>query len=412
MGIRAALALTLALAGSTGALASPEFIAALAGAPALSAARHRLDAAQTRAGARGRLADLELEAMGTSLRDPGVGGRREAYELTLRQPLPRPRERASDRALGATATRIAEAELALTTADLAATVAGLLAEATAARERAAVNRGQAARLDTALGGLDPRLTVGGSPVLIERLALQSRRAALRLAAVEDERAAADAEAEARARLGLGPEAPLPAFAGPDPASIQPAETAVAALARARADDAEAGARFARASASPATAVGLRMERERMGSGFLNGVGLVFSTDLPSRRASAARAEARAAAAEREAAQADEGASRLLARADLDRAARAAAFAEESRRLAAEITGRLEAEHEAVNRAFAAARPGQESALLHALDVLDRTTAARLQVIAADAALRASQATLWRHVSPAQLLAVPAREPKP
>ncbi len=409
---RAALALTLALAGPAGAVAPPEFAATLAGAPALAAARHRLEAAQARAGVRGRLADLELEAMGTSLRDPGAGGRREAYELTLRQPLPRPRERASDRALGATAIRLAEADLALAAADLAATVAGLLAEATAARERAAVNLGQAARLETALGGLEARLTAGGPAVLVERLALQSRRTALRLAAAEEGRKAADAEAEARARFGLAPADPLPAFAAPAAATIQPAETAAAAFARARAEDAEAGARFARANASPATAIGLRMERERMGSGFLNGVGLVFSTDLPSRRAGAARAEARAAAAERAAAQVDEGASQLLARADLDRAARAAAFAEEARRLALEITGRLEAEHEAVNRAFAATRPGQDSALLHALDILDRTTAARLQLIAAEADLRASQAALWRHAPPAQLLAALTRGPAP
>lgn len=409
---RAALALTLALAGPAGAVAQPEFAAALAGAPALAAARHRLEAAHARASARGRLADLELEAMGTSLRDPGVGGRREAYELTLRQPLPRPRERASDRALGATAVRLAEADLALTAADLATTVAGLLAEASAARERANVNLGQAARLETALGGLEARLTAGGTTLLVERLGLQSRRTALRLAAAEEERKAADAEAEARARLGLAPTEALPAFATPAAQTIEPAETAAAALARARAEDAEAGARLARASAAAGTAVGLRMERERMGSGFLNGVGLVFSTDLPSRRAGAARAEVRAAAAERAAAQADEGASRLLAKADLDRAARAATFAEEARRLAAEITGRLEAEHEAVNRAIAAARPGQDSALLHALDILDRTTAARLQVIAAEAELRARQAALWRHAPPATLLAAFARGPAP
>lgn len=412
MDVRAALALTLALIGPAGATAGTEFTAALAGAPALAAARHRLDAAQARAGARGRLADLELEAMGTSLRDPGIGGRREAYELTLRQPLPRPRERAADRALGATALRLAEAELALTAADLAATVAGLLAESTAARERAAVSLGQAARLETALGGLEARLSASGSTALVERLALQSRRTALRLAAAEDERTAADAEAEARARLGLAPDAPLPAFAAPELTAIQPAETAAATLARARAEDAEAGARFARASAGATTAVGLRMERERMGSGFLNGVGLVVSTDLPSRRTAAARAEVRAAAADRAAAQADEDASRLLARSDLDRAARAATFAAEARRLAAEITSRLEAEHEAVNRALAAARPGQDSTLLHALDILDRTTAARLQVIAADAERRAREAALWRHAPPATLLAAVARGPAP
>jgi hypothetical protein len=412
MRCRAALAPTLALAGPARAAAGPDFTAALAGAPALAAARHRLDAAQLRAGTRGRLADLELEAMGTSLRDPGLGGRREAYELTLRQPLPRPGERASDRTLGATATRMAEAELAAAAADLAATVAGLLAEALAARERSAVNLGQAARLDAALGGLEARLTASGTTGLAERLALQSRRTALRLAAAEDARAAADAEAEARTRLGLAPEAPLPAFAAPDPASIQPAQTAAAAVARARAADAEAAARFARTSTAPATAVGLRLERERMGTGFLNGVGLVFSTDLPARRGETARAEARAATAERQAALAEEDVSRRQARADLDHAARAAAFAEESRRLAAEITGRLEAEHEAVNRAFAAARPGQDSALLHALDILDRTTAVRLQVITAEAALRARQAALWRHVPPAQLLAAFPRNPAP
>jgi len=407
-----AFALTLALAGPAGATAPPELAAALAAAPAVAAARHRLEAAQARSGARGRLADLELEAMASSLRDPGIGGRREAYELTLRQPLPRPKERASDRALGATAIRLAEAELALTAADLAATVAGLLAEATAARERAVLNLAQATRLETVLGGLEARLTTGGPNALVERLALQSRRTALRLAAAEDYRQAADAETEARARLGLTHETALPAFAAPAPSTIQPAETAAAALARARAEDAEAGARFARTSAAAATAVGLRLERERMGTGFLNGVGLVFSTDLPSRRAGAARAEARAATAEREAAQADEGASRLLARADLDRAARAATFAEEAHRLDAEITNRLDAEHEAVNRAFAAARPSQDSALLHALDILDRTTAARLQVIAAEAELRARQAALWRHAPPAQLLAALNRGPAP
>ena len=97
MRVRRALLLALAaVAPAAGVPADPEaLLAAVTRAPAVEAARRRIDAAQARLGAAGRLADPEVEAMGSRVNGGPAGDDRSMWELNVRQPLPRRGERAA-----------------------------------------------------------------------------------------------------------------------------------------------------------------------------------------------------------------------------------------------------------------------------------------------------------------------------
>jgi hypothetical protein len=170
-------------------------------------------------------------------------------------------------------------------------------------------------------------------------------------------------------------------------------------------EADANGRFARASANPATSVGLRLERERFNVGNEDTIGLAFSSEIPWRTKRYARAEVRAAEADRAAAQADAIAARHRISSTLARAERADRLAATARRLANETQSRLGVEHDALNRAASvgAGGMGGESALFHAVDILDKTTETQLQVIEADTAARTTRAELWRFVSARRFL---------
>jgi outer membrane protein TolC len=308
---------------------------------------------------------------------------------------------------------MAEADFALMVAETAADVAISLAEAGGARERATLLEAQRRRLGTSLTSLDVRLAAGATVRLADRLTLQSRIAALELSLEEARRAAADAEAAARTRLSLPPDAPLPHFSAPDPASIRPQDSPAVAAAEARAAEASAMGRMARASAAPMTSVGLRLERERGAAGNQDTIGLAFASDLPFRARDYARAGGRAAEAERAAARADGESARQRVTNALGRAERAERLAETARRLAKETELRLEAEHDALNRTVsvgAASGMAGESAVLHAVDILDRTTETQLRIIEAETAARMSRAELWRHAATPRLLRLAAAFP--
>ncbi|MBL9209560.1 MAG: TolC family protein [Opitutaceae bacterium] len=412
------LATTLAVLVSTAAAqpeASSDLLAAVARAPVLEAARKRIDAASVRAGSAGRIADPEVEAMGSRVNADAMGENRDMWELSVRQPLPRRGERAADRDRAVAAVAMAEAEFAMIAGELAADVALAIAEAEGADARARLLETQLGRMQAVIQALDSRIAAGLSPRIAGRLNVQTRIAALQLTLEETQRTAADARAGARARLALAPDAPLPAFAAPLTVEINPTDAATVAQATARIAAASAMGKMARASAHPMTSVGLRFERERSSMGNQDTVGLALSSEIPWRSRQYARADVRAAEADRAAAQADASAARHRIASTISRVERAERVAATARRLAAETQRRLDAEHDALTRAASANATGgmgAESAVLHAIDILDKATETQLQIVDAETTARAARAELWRFVSASRLLSPPSRPQPP
>ena len=135
MRVRRVLLLALAAAASAADAAedAAPLLSAVTGSPALESARRRIDAAQARVGAAGRLADPELEAMGSRANRPGTVDDRSMWELSVRQPLPRRGERAADRERATAVVSMAEAELAMVAGDTAADAAMAAAVTTNAK---------------------------------------------------------------------------------------------------------------------------------------------------------------------------------------------------------------------------------------------------------------------------------------
>ena len=371
-------------------------VSAVAQAPALRAAHARAEAARARTASAGRLPDPELEGMYSQAREP-MGEQYPMWELTLRQPLPKAGERAADRDRAAALVSMAEADYALMAGEMSADIAMALAEAEAARARSELFTRQIERTERVLAAVETRLSAGSGRVA-DRLALQTRVASMRLMVEQDARMAEDALSEARGRLGLAPDTPLPPYSAPSAAEIDPENLPALRLASARADEARAMARMARASARPMTSVGLRFEREEQGMGNMDTVGVAFMTELPFRSRGYARAEERAARSEENAARSEAESARHRARAALARSERAARLAEVSRRLADETAARLDAEYDSLVRGAgtAAAGMGGEPSVLMVLEILERQTDTRLQIIEAEAAARLARAELWRH----------------
>jgi outer membrane protein, heavy metal efflux system len=367
------------------------FLLAISQAPVLQASRQRVEAARNRIDAAGRLADPEAEGM--MLRGPGD---RDMWELNLRQPLPKRGERAADRDRARAAVAVAEAELAMAAGELAADVAALLAEAEGADARARVLDAQRGRFDAVLKSIEARLATSSSLRVADRLAMQTRVAGMQLEIDEARRMVQDALSEARGRLGLANENAPPPFAAPAIAEITPAASAATAVAQARSAEADAVARVARSSAKPATAVGLRFERERAGMGNEDRVGVAFSSEIPWRGPTYARAEIRAAESERLAAQAEGNSARFRLSSAISRVERADRLADTARRLATETRARLDAQYDALVRAAGAGSAGGDSTVLMAVEIFDQAAASEIKVIEAETASRIASAELWRH----------------
>ena len=377
-----------------------EFLRAVAGSPALSAAASRTDAARERIGAAGRLADLEVEGMGSRMVGP-MNERTTMWELNVKQPLPRRGERAADRERALAGVSLAEADYAVMAGEMAADTATAVAEADGAEARIRLLQTQVDRLDAVLRTVETRIAAG-SGRLADKLTVESRRAGMQLAIEEERLMAADALAEARGRLGLKPDAILPAFAAPTPADIAADQAAALRLAAARTDEAQALVKLARTSGNPMTSVGVRFAQERRVMGQENTMGIAVSTDLPFRSRRYARAEVRAAEAERAAAQSDATAVRYRIHAVLTRVDRAERLAATARRLSQETIGRLSAEYDSLLR-MAGVGGGASSTILETVELLEKVTEAELQVIRADTAVRTARAELWRYLSAAEFI---------
>ena len=376
-----------------------ELLRAVRAAPALQAARERIEASRSRIDSSGRLADPEAE--GLVLRGPGD---RDMWEFNLKQPLPRRGERAADRDRARAVVVTAEASYALAASELAAEVAVALAEAEGAQARTRVLEAQRVRFDAVLKSIEARLATATTTRVADRLTMQTRIATMQLEIDEAARVTSDALAESRGRLGLAPELPVPAFAAPTAKDISLRESAAESAASARAAEADAMAKMARVSTKPATAIGLRLERERAGMGNEDRVGVAFSSEIPWRSRSYARAEIRAAELERNAAQAEGSGVRFRITSALGRVERAERLAETARRLAGETRGRLDAQYDALVRAAGAGGASSgESTVLMAVEIFEQVAMTELKVIEADTAVRVARAELWRHVPVSRLV---------
>lgn len=373
-----------------------DLLRAVVEAPALNAAARRTTAARERIDSSGRLADPEIEGMGSRMVGP-MDERATMWEINVRQPLPKRGERAADRERARATVLMTEADYALMAGEMAADTAMALAEAQGAEARIVLLETQIGRLDAVLRSVESRLaSVGGR--IADRLTVQSRIAAMQLMIEEERRMAADALAEARGRLGLSPDASLPAFAAPTVAEINPDEAALVRLAAARTSEANAMIKMAQASANPMTSMGVRYEQERRAMGNDNTVGIAFMTDLPFRSRRYARADVRAAEAERSAAETDATAARHRIAADLTRVDRAERLAATARRLSVETLARLNAEFDAMLSSAAVGAPAMgESTVLQTVQLLEMATDTELQIIRSDTAVRTARAQLWRHL---------------
>ena len=377
---------------------SAGLLAAVANAPALTAARARADAARARLGAAARFPDPTVEGMVSRRNTPMEN--MPMWEVTVRQPLPKAGERAADRDRAAAVAAMAEAEYFSMAGEMSADIAMALAEADTAQRRAQALAAQIVRTEQVLAAIDARLATGQGR-LGDRLALQTRLAGMQLMSERDRRMAEDALSDARARLGLPPGAALPPFAAPATADVDPAHAPALAMAEARTAEARAMARMARASAKPMTAVGVRFEREQERMGNNDTIGVAFMTELPWRGRRYARAEERAAQAEATAALAEANATGYRITATLGRVERAERLADLARRLAQETQKRLDAEYDTLVRAAGTGGMGNDSSVLMLLEVLEKTTDAHLQVIDAEGAARSARAELWRYVPAAR-----------
>lgn len=388
----------LAISVATPPSVAGSLIDAVVRAPELTAARERAAAAAARIESAGRLADPEVEGMASRSNTDST-----MWELTVRQPLPRRGERAADRDRVQAAVTMAGADYAELAGNIAADVAMALAEREGAEARTGLLETQLSRMDAVLQALDARLASGVVNRAADRLSVQSRIASLHLMIEEEHRMAADAVAAARGRLGLEPDSPLPAFSAPKPTEIDPEESPALRMSAARASEADAMARMARAGASPMTALGIRLEREqsRMGNG--DAIGLAFMSEIPWRSRRYAVAEVRAAEAGRAAARADGDSGRHRAFTALARAGQAEKLADSARRLAVETRSRLETELEAF-LLTAGTEASNESSVIGAVEILERTTDTALQVIQAETAARVALAELWRFVPAGRFLA--------
>ncbi len=376
-----------------------DLLLAVNGAPALEAARQRIDAARSRIAAAGRLADPEAEGMFSR----GTGNR-DMWELNVKQPLPKRGERAADRDRARAAVTIAEAEYALMAGELAADVATALAEAEGAQARAKVLETQRARFDSVLQSIEARLATATTTRFADRLTIQTRVARMQLEIEEAGKSALDALADSRGRLGLQPDAALPRFATPGAAEINYRDSPLAEAAEARVAEADAAAQMARVSAKPSTAVGLRLERERGNMGNENRVGVAFSSEIPWRSRTYAKAELRAAESERNAANAEGSGVRFRIASALSRVERAERLAASARRLTDDTRARLDAQYDALVRAAGAGTAsGGESTVLMTVEIFEQGTAAELKVIEAETAARIARAELWRYAATSRLI---------
>ena len=350
----------------------------VAEAPAVQSAWQQVEAARHRQQGAGRWPDPVLEGMASRKDTPA--DEIPMWGAALQQPLPKAGERAADQ------------ERARAEVDLA--------DAEAARQRLRLAEEQRTRTEQIQAAVEIGIGAGQSRSA-DRLALQTRLAEVHLQAERERQLVQDAESAIRATLSLTEQEPLPAFLAPAPGALQAAQSPASRQAVARQQEARAMADLARAQARPMTAFGLRFEREEMPGGNEDTVGLALMTELPWFSRRYARAGQHAAQSAITAGTFDLAAVEQDLAATLGRVARAEHWAATTQRVVGETQARLEAEYSALVRRAGTAEPGGATPVLMVLDIVDRQAELQRQEIEADAALRLTQADLWRF-APANL----------
>jgi outer membrane protein TolC len=367
---------------------------AVRAAPLVKASDLRVESARELAGAAGLFPDPKVEAM--AVRGSNSGGSSwPKWEGRLEQPLPKAGERRADRERAHAEIFMAEAERAVMAGSMAAEVAMALAEFDAASGRAGLLKQQLGKMEKVLALVENRLA-GGQGKLADRLALQSRIAAMKLMLEADQRMAADALLRAKGLLGLGPKAALPSYAAPVLERVDPLATPLAAVAAAKESEARAMEMMAKATRRPMTALALSASRENMPMETEDMVGISFMMEIPFNARRSAAAGQRAAVANQNAARADSASARFRADAAISRAKRARLWADSARQLAEGTMARIDAEYETVVNAAAAEGMKSESSVLMLLELLEKRVESGVSVIDAEAAARTSSAALWEY----------------
>ena len=370
----------------------------VAEAPAVQSAWQQVEAARHRQQGAGRWPDPVLEGMASRKDTPA--DEIPMWGAALQQPLPKAGERAADQERARAEVALAEAAYGQMAGQMAREIARHLADAEAARQRLRLAEEQRTRTEQIQAAVEIGIGAGQSRSA-DRLALQTRLAEVHLQAERERQLVQDAESAIRATLSLTEQEPLPAFLAPAPGALQAAQSPASRQAVARQQEARAMADLARAQARPMTAFGLRFEREEMPGGNEDTVGLALMTELPWFSRRYARAGQHAAQSAITAGTFDLAAVEQDLAATLGRVARAEHWAATTRRVVGETQARLEAEYSALVRRAGTAEPGGATPVLMVLDIVDRQAELQRQEIEADAALRLTQADLWRF-APANL----------
>ena len=364
-------------------------------APAVKSMDLLVESAREAAGAAGLFPDPRVGAMVERGSNSG-GASWPKWEGRVEQPLPKAGERRADKERALAEIAMAEAERALMAGGMAAEVAMAMVEADAANQRVELLNRQLVRMEKVLALVETRLAAGQGK-LADRLALQSRIAAMKLMVEEEQRMASDALLRARGMLGLSPSAALPGFAAPALGRVNSLSTPAMAMAAAKESEARAMEAMAKATGRPMTALALSASREEMPMETEDMVGISFMMEIPFNARKGAQAGQRSAVAKQNAAKADAASARFRAEAAVARAERASRWAESARTLAAGTIARLDAEYETVVNAAAVEGMNDQSTVLMLLELLEKRLESGISVIDAEAAARVSAAALWEHV---------------
>lgn len=358
----------------------------IARAPRVAAARMRRDAARASAFAAGVLPDPMLDAQYMRMPDDAMYGSGGMIEIG--QTFPRWGERDGMRAMAAAEVAMAEADLAMARGDILARLAMAQAQARAARAKAQAYRENAGRATSLAELMAKAATPTGGSRLADVLTLQSRAAALEVAAREAQIAAEDALGRARSLLGLPVSAEVFDPGLPDAAQVDPARNPRVRLAKAMQLQAQAQLMVAASRSRPE--VGVRAGWQREGSDAMDEYRIGVSVAIPI-RPSAWRGPEEAALRRKDAADLDVVGATAEAEELLARVRRAQDQAARARTLASETSQRLALELDQVASGAATGEPGSTSMLYERLDML---ADAEVMAVMAEADAAMAAADLW------------------
>ncbi len=367
-----------------------QFITQLRQAPIVRSLLFRAEAAEHAQVSAGRLPDPELQVGYARMRMPMET--RPIYEIMAAQSLPRWGERDASRALAVATSAEQHAVVERMIGQLASDVAQALAGLTGLQARIAAGEEEQLRINALRNSTDARVA-NGTATALDRLALDTRSQSLAVRIADWQRQAADLSAHIRSWLALKDTDALPVFVAPDPQIIDTSTTPQIRQALAERDQALASLDTAYAMGRPMTMIGVRGMYEETMSGSERTIGAQLSVSLPVAR-SAIHADIEAAYARIRAAEQQVIAARLQATYMAGIAERAIKQAERAEELVKLLAARASAEQESLITATASAQ--QPITIL--LDIIDRLSDLRIDLIDATVSAQQARATLWPYVN--------------